>query len=98
VLLTLYSPVAPLDSPCDPPADIVLAGSSPVSPRRAMAHPRPRPALLRTRTLEWRALSGARRLQIFFDFAVELSFRPRFVVAKNADDLAPAALFASRGW
>jgi hypothetical protein len=34
----------------------------------------------------------------FFDFAVELSFRPRFVVAKNADDLAPAALFASRGW
>jgi hypothetical protein len=43
-------------------------------------------------------LSGARRLQNFFDFAVELSFRPRFVVAKNADDLAPAALFASRGW
>lgn len=42
-------------------------------------------------------LSGARRLAENFDFAVEVSFRPRFVVA-FADDLAPAALFASRGW
>jgi len=35
-------------------------------------------------------LSGARRLAENFDFAVEVSFRPRFVVA-FADDLAPAA-------